>query len=153
GYGILTVQACYQQLRPIPCKDIAPIHMNQCKPAAGSQAAIIYTGLYLVALGTSGIKAAFFNWFLFSLTTGAMVDVTIIVWISTNQGWYWIFTVCTIAVLFSILSICMGKSLYRNNTPKGSPLIRIMQVFVAAFKNRKLQIPENEDEMHEIHEK
>ncbi|KAL5061243.1 hypothetical protein RYX36_032847, partial [Vicia faba] len=47
----------------------------------------------------------------------------------------------------------MGKSLYINNTPKGSPLIRIMQVFVAAFKNRKLQIPENEDEMHEIHEK
>ncbi|CAI8599195.1 unnamed protein product [Vicia faba] len=175
GYGILTVQARYQQLRPIPCKDIAPIHMNQCKPAAGSQAAILYTGLYLVALGTSGIKAAlpalgadqfddkdpkeasqlssFFNWFLFSLTTGAIVGVTIIVWISTNQGWYWSFTVCTIAVLFSILSICMGKSLYRNNTPKGSPLIRIIQVFVAAFKNRKLQIPENEDEMHEIHEK
>jgi peptide/histidine transporter 3/4 len=24
--------------------------------------------------------------------------------------------------------ICMGKSLYRNNTPKGSPLIRIIQV-------------------------
>jgi hypothetical protein len=26
-------------------------------------------------------------------------------------------------------------------------------VFVAAFKNRKLQIPVNEDEMHEIKEK
>lgn len=24
---------------------------------------------------------------------------------------------------------------------------------MVAFKNRKLQIPENEDEMHEIHEK
>lgn len=129
--------------------------MNQCKPAAGSQAAILYTGLYLVALGTSGIKAAlpalgadqfddndpkeasqlssFFNWFLFSLTTGAIVGVTVIVWISTNQGWYWSFTVCTIAVLFSILSICMGKSLYRNNTPKGSPLIRIIQVNKMTF--------------------
>jgi len=26
-------------------------------------------------------------------------------------------------------------------------------VFVAAFRNRKLQIPENAEEMHEIHEK
>lgn len=175
GYSILTVQARFQQLRPIPCKDIAPIHMNQCEPANGSQAAILYTGLYLFALGTSGVKAAlpalgadqfddkdpkeaaqlssFFNWFLLSLTTGAIFGVTFINWISSNQGWYWSFTVCTIAVFLSILSICMGKSFYRNNTPKGSPLIRIIQVFVAAFRNRKLQIPENTEEMHEIHEK
>lgn len=175
GYGILTIQARFQQLRPIPCKDIAPIDMNQCEPANGSQAAILYTGLYLFALGTSGVKAAlpalgadqfddkdpkeaaqlssFFNWFLLSLTTGAIFGVTFINWISSNQGWYWSFTVCTIAVFLSILSICMGKSFYRNNTPKGSPLIRIIQVFVAAFKNRKLEIPENAEEMHEIHEK
>ncbi|PNY09939.1 putative peptide/nitrate transporter [Trifolium pratense] len=171
GYGILTVQARFQQLRPIPCKD----NMNQCDAATGSHAAILYTGLYLVALGTSGVKAAlpalgadqfddkdpkeasklssFFNWFLFSLTSGAILGVTFINWISTNKGWDWSFTVSTLAVLFSIVSICMGKSLYRNNTPKGSPLIRIIQVFVAAFKNRKLQIPENENEMHEIQEK
>lgn len=82
--------------------------MSQCKPATGGQAAILYTGLYLVALGTSGVKAAlpalgadqfddknpkeasqlssFFNWFLLSLTIGAIVGVTFIVWISTNQG-------------------------------------------------------------------
>jgi peptide/histidine transporter 3/4 len=36
--------------------------------------------------------------------------------------------VSTLVVLFSIVSICMGKSLYRNNTPKGSPLIRIIEV-------------------------
>ncbi|XP_004501602.1 protein NRT1/ PTR FAMILY 4.5-like [Cicer arietinum] len=175
GYGLLTFQARFQQLRPIPCKNVASIDTNQCEAATGGQAAILYTGLYLVALGTSGVKAAlpalgadqfddkdpkeaaqlssFFNWFLFSLTSGAILGVTFIVWISANQGWYWSFTVCTIAVLFSIISICMGKSFYRNNTPKGSPLIRIIQVFVAAFRNRKLQIPEDADEMHEIPEK
>ncbi|KAJ1397430.1 Proton-dependent oligopeptide transporter family [Sesbania bispinosa] len=175
GYGLLTVQAHFHQLRPIPCKDVAPNQMNQCKAVTGGQAAILYAGLYLIALGTGGIKAAlpalgadqfddkvpkekaqlssFFNWFLFSLTTGAIVGVTFIVWISTNQGWDWSFTICTIAVLFAIIFISMGKSLYRNNIPKGSPLIRIIQVFVAAFRNRKLQIPENADELHEIHEK
>jgi peptide/histidine transporter 3/4 len=124
--------------------------MNQCEAATGSHAAILYTGLYLVALGTSGVKAAlpalgadqfddkdpkeasklssFFNWFLFSLTSGAILGVTFIVWISTNKGWDWSFTVSTLVVLFSIVVICMGKSLYRNNTPKGSPLIRIIEV-------------------------
>ncbi|KAL2346373.1 hypothetical protein Fmac_000373 [Flemingia macrophylla] len=175
GYGVLTVQAWSHQLRPIPCKELAATKMSECEAATGGQAAILYTGLYLVALGTGGIKAAlpalgadqfdekdpkeaaqlssFFNWFLFSLTIGSIAGVTFIVWISTNLGWDWSFTVCTITIVFAILFICMGNSLYRNNVPKGSPLIRIIQVFVATFRNRKLQIPDNTDELHEIHEK
>ncbi|XP_054818531.1 protein NRT1/ PTR FAMILY 4.5-like isoform X2 [Prosopis cineraria] len=172
GYGILAVQAHFKQLRPIPCKGAATIQTSQCEAASGGQAAILYTGLYLVALGTGGVKAAlpalgadqfddkdpkeaaqlssFFNWFLLSLTIGAIVGVTFIVWISTNLSWEWSFTICTISVLFAVIFIIMGKSLYRNNVPKGSPLVRIIQVFVAAFRNRKLQIPENEEELHEI---
>ncbi|KHN22290.1 Nitrate transporter 1.2 [Glycine soja] len=175
GYGILTVQARFHQLRPIPCKDLAPTQMSQCEAATGGHAAILYTGLYLVALGTGGIKAAlpalgadqfdekdpkeaaqlssFFNWFLFSLTIGAIIGVTFIVWIGVNLGWDWSFIVCTLTILFAIVFICMGNSLYRNNVPKGSPLIRIIQVFVAAFRNRKLPIPDNTDKLHEIHEK
>lgn len=116
---------------------------------------MLYTGLYLMALGTSGVKAAlpalgadqydekdpkgaaqlssFFNWFLFSLTIGAIFGVTFVVWISTNHGWDLSFVVCTIAVLFALLFVCMGKSLYRNNVPKGSPLLSILQVMNHKF--------------------
>ncbi|KAF5747076.1 Major facilitator superfamily protein [Tripterygium wilfordii] len=175
GYGLLAIQAHFHQLRPIPCKGVAPTLANQCEPADSSQTAILFTGLYLVALGTSGIKAAlpslgadqfnekdpkeaaqlssFFNWFLFSITIGAVVGVTFLVWISTNQGWEWSFGVSTIAVLFAIIIICMGKSLYRNNVPNGSPLVRILQVFVVAIKNRNVPIPERAEELHEIHDK
>jgi len=79
--------------------------------------------------------------------------VTILVWITTNQGWEWGFGICSVAVLFSLIFVCMGKSLYRNNKPMGSPLLRILQVFVAAIQNRKLPIPENTEEFHEIHDK
>lgn len=118
--------------------------------ANSSQLAILYAGLYLAALGNGGVKAAlpslgadqfderdpmeapklasFFNWLLLSITTGAMLGVTFIVWISANQGWDWSFGVCTVAVIIGLIFLGMGRSVYRNNIPKGSPFIRISQV-------------------------
>lgn len=175
GLAILGIQAHLHQLRPKPCIGVAPNLVDQCDDADRTQVAILFTGLYLFACGTSGVKAAlpslgadqfderdpkeaaqlssFFNWFLFSLTAGSIIGVTFIVWISTNQGWDWSFGVCTIAVLFATIFVIMGKSLYRHNVPKGSPIIRILQVFVAAIHNRKLPKPEMADQLHEIHDK
>lgn len=146
GYALLTVQAHSDKLRPTPCTDIS----KQCEAANTGQAAILYTGLYLIALGTSGVKAAlpllgadqfdskdpkeavqlssFFNWFMFSLTGGSIVGVTFIVWISSKKGWDWGFGVCTIAVLLAIVLVCIGKPFYRDNALKGSPIIRILRV-------------------------
>ncbi|CAL5383660.1 unnamed protein product [Camellia sinensis] len=175
GYTLLTAQAHFSELRPFPCKDVPPSKMGQCEAASGSQVAILFAGLYLVAFGNSGVKAAlpslgadqfderdpqeaaslssFFNWLLFSITGGAILGVTFLVWISTNQGWDWSFGVCTLAVLMAFLFLGMGKSVYRNNAPKGSPIVRILQVFVAAIRNRKLPIPETTKELHEIYDK
>ncbi|WMV27512.1 hypothetical protein MTR67_020897 [Solanum verrucosum] len=175
GYALLAVQAHFRQLRPFPCKDVPLSQMNQCESANKGQLAILYAGLYLVAIGTSGVKAAapplgadqydekdpkqaaklssYFNWLMFFLTTGALFGVTFVVWISENQGWDWSFAVCSIVVGFSILFLTLGKSLYRNNVTKGSPLTRIMQVFVVALRNRNLRLPENEHELHEIQDK
>ncbi|XVE69990.1 hypothetical protein DITRI_Ditri10aG0035800 [Diplodiscus trichospermus] len=174
GYVILAVQAHFHSLRPPPCQGLAASQTTQCEAADSGQAAILFTGLYLVAFGTSGVKAAlpslgadqfddrdpkesaqlssYFNWFLLSLTIGAIIGVTFVVWISSNQGWDWAFGVCTLAVLFAIVFVSMGKSLYHHNVPKGSPLLRILQVFVVAIRNRKLPLPEMADELHEIHD-
>ncbi|XP_059281563.1 protein NRT1/ PTR FAMILY 4.5-like isoform X1 [Lycium ferocissimum] len=174
GYALLAVQAHFRQLRPFACKDITLSQMNQCESANKGQLAILYAGLYLVAIGTSGVKAAapplgadqydekdtkeaaklssYFNWLMFFLTTGALFGVTFVVWISENQGWDWSFAVCSIVVGLAILFLTMGKSLYRNNVTNGSPLTRIMQVFVVALRNRNLPLPENEHELHEIHD-
>ncbi|OMO70765.1 Proton-dependent oligopeptide transporter family [Corchorus olitorius] len=104
-----------------------------------------------MALGTSGVKAAlpllggdqfdikdpkeaaqlssFFNWFWFSQTGGSIAGVTLIVWISSNKGWDWAFGVSTVAVLLAIVLLCIGKPFYRDNhAPKGSPIIRVLQV-------------------------
>lgn len=142
-----------KELRPFPCKDVDPTKMVECESASGKQEAILFTGLYLVAVGTGGIKAAlpslgadqfdrreaaslssFFNWYMFSITLGAMFGVTFLVWISTNLGWDWSFGVCALAVAVAIMFLTMGKSLYRTNVPKGtSPLVRILQVCTLKF--------------------
>ncbi|XP_042494024.1 protein NRT1/ PTR FAMILY 4.5-like [Macadamia integrifolia] len=175
GYAILTVQAHFSVLRPIPCKALATIDMNQCKAPDSDQAAILFLGLYLIAFGTSGVKAtlpslgadqfdeknpkeatylsSFFNWFLFSLTVGAIIGVTIVVWISQNKGWDWGFGICTMAVFSAILFLFMGKSIYRNNVPRGSSIVPILQVFVVAIRNRKLPIPDMKETLHELYDK
>ncbi|CAN0872895.1 Protein NRT1/ PTR FAMILY 4.5 [Linum grandiflorum] len=136
---------------------------------------MFYVGLYLIALGTGGVKAAlpalgadqfdsrspkeaskissFFNWFLFSLTAGAIIGVTFVVWISANQGWDWGFGLSALAVFFAVVFVSMGKSLYRMNSPSGSPFVRFAQVFVAAIRNRNLPTPKAEDELYEIRER
>nr|AEK82130.1 dicarboxylate transporter [Datisca glomerata] len=176
GYALLTVQACSQQLRPFPRMDLPLSQMEQSEPADAGQKAILYAGLYLVALGTGGVKAAlpilgaeqfdvndpkeaarvssFFNWFVFSLVIGAIFGVTFVVWISTFKGWSWGFGVCTIAILLSIVMLCIGKPFYKDNSmPKESPLLRITQVIVVSVQKRKLPIPENDDELYEIRDK
>ncbi|KAL1546689.1 hypothetical protein AAHA92_23251 [Salvia divinorum] len=173
GYTLLAVQAHMKQLRPFPCKDVDPNKGIECESATGNQEAILFTGLYLVAMGVGGIRAAvpslgadqfeeddaaslssFFNWYMFSVTVGAAFGVTFLVWISTNQGWDWSFGVCALAVAVSILFLAMGRSAYRINVPKAtSPLVRILQVLVVAVRNRKLPAPDMAQELHEVHDK
>ncbi|KAH9321507.1 hypothetical protein KI387_016146, partial [Taxus chinensis] len=173
GYILLTVQAHFPSLRPGKCDLLDPA-MN-CKHVAGGKGALLYMGLYLIALGTGGVKAAlpslganqfdekdaresrlmssFFNWFFFSLSIGASLGVTFIVWIQNNRGWDLGFGMCTIAVALSIFSLLFGMSTYRNQVPRGSPLTRVMQVFVAASRKRNLALPEEATELYELNDK
>ncbi|WOG90679.1 hypothetical protein DCAR_0309923 [Daucus carota subsp. sativus] len=172
GYAVLATQAFSKHLRPLPCKDVSPLLMNQCEKADSGQVAMLYLGLYLVALGAGGMKAAvpsmgadqydekdpeeaekiptYFNWLFFSFVSGAILGCTFLVWLNTDQGWKWGFGVSTVSVLAAVLFLCSGVSFYRHNDPKGSPLTRIAQVFVAAFRNRNLPHPETAEGFHEI---
>ncbi|KAL7091494.1 hypothetical protein ACP275_12G109500 [Erythranthe tilingii] len=128
-----------------------------CQHVDGSKAALLYLGLYLVALGVGGIKGSlpahgaeqldgttphgrkqrstFFNYFVFSLACGALIAVTLVVWIEDNKGWQWGFGISTLAILLSIPVFLCGSSCYRNKIPLGSPLTTICKVLVASVLN------------------
>ncbi|KAI8528476.1 hypothetical protein RHMOL_Rhmol12G0151000 [Rhododendron molle] len=155
GLVILTVQAQSPSLKPPPCN--AETSTTPCQQVGGSKAAMLFIGLYTVALGVGGIKGSlpvhgaeqfdestpqgrkqrstFFNYFVFCLSCGGLIAVTFVVWIEDNKGWQWGFVLCTIAILVSIPIFLAGSCFYRNKIPCGSPLTTICKVLLAAILN------------------
>uniref|UniRef100_A0A7N0TRA1 Uncharacterized protein n=2 Tax=Kalanchoe fedtschenkoi TaxID=63787 RepID=A0A7N0TRA1_KALFE len=164
GLVILTVQARSASLKPPACDPSTT--SAPCQELSGGKAAMFYIGLYLVALGVGGIKGSlpphgaeqfdqttpkgrkqkstFFNYFVFSLSGGALIAVTFVVWVEDNLGWVWGFAISTLAILVSVPVFLAGSRLYKNKLPSGSPLTTIAKVIVAASVNPCLpQSPSN----------
>ncbi|PWA53788.1 proton-dependent oligopeptide transporter family [Artemisia annua] len=164
GMGMLTLSASVPGLKPT-CyeKDV-------CN-ATKAQVALCFTSLYLVALGTGGIKpcvstygadqfddndeveekqkSSFFNWFYFVINVGALVAHSVLVWIQDNVGWGWGFSVPTIAMMIAVISFFSGTKLYRNQIPGGSPLTRLIQVVVASFRKKDIEVPSDSSLLYE----
>lgn len=139
--------------------------------ATKAQIALCFTSLYLVALGTGGIKpcvssygadqfddhdeveekqkSSFFNWFYFVINIGALVAHSVLVWIQDNVGWGWGFGIPAVAMAIAVGSFFSGTRLYRNQKPGGSPLTRICQVIVASWRKRRVNVPEDTSVLYE----
>jgi peptide/histidine transporter 3/4 len=160
---LLTVSASVYGLKP-RCDD------NICHPT-GLQTTVFFIGLYLIALGTGGIKpcvssfgadqfddadeaeekkkSSFFNWFYLSINIGALIAASVLVWIQTNVGWGWGFGIPAVAMAIAVVSFFSGTRLYRNQRPGGSPLTRICQVLVASLRKFRAQVPIDKSLLYE----
>ncbi|KAL0375307.1 UNVERIFIED_CONTAM: protein NRT1/ PTR FAMILY 8.1 [Sesamum radiatum] len=167
GMTILTLSASVHGLKPFCDPN------NGCHPT-GLQIGVFYAGLYLIALGTGGIKpcvssfgadqfddsdevekknkSSFFNWFYFSINIGALVASTVLVWIQTNVGWGWGFGIPAVAMAIAVVSFFSGTRLYRNQRPGGSPFTRICQVVVASVRKIGVDAPKDKSALYETAE-
>ncbi|XP_074329536.1 protein NRT1/ PTR FAMILY 4.6-like isoform X2 [Apium graveolens] len=161
GLLILTVQARSASLKPPKCE----VHDTSCHEVGGAKAAMLFLGLYLVALGVGGIKGSlpthgaeqfdeqtpegrkqrstFFNYFVFCLSLGGLIAVTLVVWIEDNKGWEWGFGISTLTILLSIPVFLSGSLFYRNKIPNGSPLTTIFKVLIASALNSCVSVARN----------
>ncbi|KAL5186202.1 Protein NRT1/ PTR FAMILY 4.6 [Glycine soja] len=155
GLLMLTIQAHKPSLKPPNC--VIGNTDSPCDIIHGADAVMLFAGLYLVALGVGGIKgslpphgaeqfdentpegrkqrSAFFNYFVFSLSCGALIAVTFVVWIEDNKGWKWGLVVSTASILLSIPVFILGSHKYRTKIPAGSPITSMLKVLVAAICN------------------
>ncbi|KAL2621052.1 hypothetical protein R1flu_001257 [Riccia fluitans] len=171
GMVLLTLSAALPSLKPNSC----PSDSDACVPASSAQLAVFYLSLYLVALGTGGIKpcvssfgadqfddthdkerarkTSFFNWFYFSINVGALISASALVYIQTNVGWGWGFGIPAVAMGLAIGSFFFGTPLYRHQKPGGSPLTRIAQVLVASVRKWSIRVPTDHHDLNEVHDK
>ncbi|KAH9794242.1 protein nrt1/ ptr family 8.3 [Citrus sinensis] len=146
-----------------------------CPSATPAQYAVFFFGLYLIALGTGGIKpcvssfgadqfddtdsnervkkGSFFNWFYFSINIGALISSSLIVWIQDNAGWGLGFGIPALFMGFAIASFFSGTSLYRFQRPGGSPITRMCQVLVASCRKWNLEVPNDSTLLYETQDK
>ncbi|KAK4746269.1 hypothetical protein SAY87_012581 [Trapa incisa] len=152
GMIMLTLLASIHGLHPGPCE------AKECPDqATGGQTAFLYLALALIALGTGGIKPcvssfgadqfdesdpreahskyAFFNWFFFAINMGALLGITLLIYLQAEKGWVWGFAVPTATMILSMAVLAAGARYYRYQKPKGSPFTRFLQVIVAAVRN------------------
>lgn len=147
GLALLATQAHYPNLKPPIC--INPL--GHCEKLKSGQEAFLFIGLYLLAFGSAGMKAAlpshgadqfderdtkeakqmstFFNTLLLAVCIGGAVSLTLVVYVQDNKGWDWGFGIGTIAILLGIIIFAAGLPLYRIHVAQGtSALMEIIQV-------------------------
>ncbi|KAG4190512.1 hypothetical protein ERO13_A07G035700v2 [Gossypium hirsutum] len=168
GTGALAIATKLPQLRPPPCHASAS---HTCKPANGFQMGILYVALYLIALGTGGLKSSvsgfgtdqfddkdekekaqmtyFFNRFFFFISTGTLTAVTVLVYLQDEVGRSWSYGICSVSMFVAILIFLSGTKRYRYKKSIGSPIVQIFQVIVAAINKRKMELPYSVELLYE----
>ncbi|XP_078170512.1 major facilitator superfamily protein isoform X2 [Carex rostrata] len=147
------------------CSKLATL-LGTCAPAKSWQMLYLKTVLYIAAFGAAGIRPCvssfgadqfdeksphykshlerFFNFFYLSVTIGAIIAFTMVVYIQMNHGWGSAFGSLALAMGISNAIFFVGTPLYRHRLPGGSPLTCVTQVLVAAFRKRNVPFSSSE---------
>ncbi|RCV24600.1 hypothetical protein SETIT_5G098600v2 [Setaria italica] len=165
GLAMQAMTSSVKGLVPSSCDNGGVCHPTEPQTAA------VFVALYLVALGTGGIKpcvssfgadqfdesdareqkskSSFFNWFYFSINLGALVASSVMVYVQTHVGWGWGFGIPAAVMAVAVATFFLGTPLYRHQRPGGSPLTRIAQVLVAAARKWDVAVPADTSQLHE----
>lgn len=165
GMAAFTLTAWIPQLHPPPCtKQQQSLVGHQCRQASRSQLGFLILALGFLSFGSGGIRPcsipfgvdqfdpttdegrkginSFFNWYYTSFTVVLLITQTLVVYIQDSVSWVLGFGIPTILMFCSIILFFIGTNIYVHIKPEGSIFSSIAQVFVAAYKKRKLKFPE-----------
>ncbi|KAG6396807.1 hypothetical protein SASPL_142964 [Salvia splendens] len=143
GMCTLTASATIPYFKPPECVD------SVCPFASDAQYAIFFFGLYLIALGTGGIKPC-----VSSFGADQFDDTDPVESVKKdNAGWGLGFGIPALFMGFAIVSFFSGTNLYRFQRPGGSPITRMCQVLVASFRKWNLVVPDDSSLLYELPDK
>ena len=159
GMILLWLTAMIPQLQPPPCDRFT----ETCSSATAGQMAILFFSFGLISIGAGCIRPcsnafgadqldneenpnnesvlqSFFNWYYAATGLSTIIAFTVIVYIQDNLGWKVGFAVPAILMFLSALMFLMGSSQYIKVKASSSLFTGFVQVVVAAFRNRKLNL-------------
>ncbi|KAI3944707.1 hypothetical protein MKW98_021165 [Papaver atlanticum] len=162
GMILLTLTAVMSELHPPTCTKHQE-HDNQCIGPSTSQLGFLFVSLGFLTIGDGGIRPcslpfgvdqfdqttedgrkginSFFNWYYITFTVIIMIVLTLVVYIQDIISWSVGLGIPTLLMVFSILMFFVGTRVYVYVPPSGSVFSGIAQVFVSAYKKRRLQLP------------
>ncbi|KAH7442567.1 hypothetical protein KP509_03G094700 [Ceratopteris richardii] len=134
--------------------------MQQHHGSTAANKAFLMAALYITALGSGSYepaiaslggdqfnsateKARYFNWMFVACNVGQLPALTGITYLENRGAWALGFWISSAAVLVSVPIFLVGAPCCRQYRPGGNPLVRIMQVLVAAC--RKVRFPAETD--------
>ncbi|PZR01888.1 MAG: hypothetical protein DI536_37445, partial [Archangium gephyra] len=151
---------------------VSSLHPHGSDPPTSHQKAFFWGFMYLVAVGTGGIKPnvstfgadqfnendpeerklipRFYNYFYFFVNIGALVASTGLVILQTDVSWMAGFLIPAVSFFFAITIFISFTPVYRHKPPGGSPLVRWFRTTVGAIAHARRPMPEDPSELHEV---
>ncbi|KAI3885546.1 hypothetical protein MKX03_009244 [Papaver bracteatum] len=170
GLLVLTLTAAIPDLYPPSCT-LEQLQHAQCIGPSKSQLGFLFLALGFLTVGAGGIRPCSipfgvdqfdpttdegkkgitsFNWYYFSFTVVIMIALTVLVYIQ-GLSWVWGIAILTFLMFCAIVLFFAGTRIYVYIQPDGSVFSGIVQVFVAAYKKRKLKLPSSFDHAVDEH--
>ncbi|TQE12750.1 hypothetical protein C1H46_001623 [Malus baccata] len=130
-YLTIAIFVTIQAMSPASNTPNAPLELaRSASRPVGKQLTILYTALYLTALGTGGLKIE-----------RSLAAVTVLVYIQDNLGRQWGYGICVCAIVLGLIVFLSGTRRYLFKKLMGSPLTQIAVVFVNTWKKRNMELP------------
>ncbi|KAJ7554651.1 hypothetical protein O6H91_05G002000 [Diphasiastrum complanatum] len=164
GMAILVIATALPSLKPHTCTGI-------CAETTGIRKAVFYLGLYISALGCGSFvpcliafgadqydeghpveinaKSRYFSLSYLALSSGGILGNTIIIYIEQNISFTLGYAIPLGLLAIALLLNAAGTPLYRFQKPKGNPLTRIVQVWVAAARKWAIKVSAPDKQLYE----
>jgi peptide/histidine transporter 3/4 len=140
---------------------------GNCESPTSMQLGVLLLGLGFLSIGTGGIRpcsipfgvdqfdptteegikgiSSYYNWYYTTFTVVMLITLTAVVYVQDSVSWVLGFGIPTVLMLCSIILFFIGTRIYVHVKPEGSVFSGIAQVFVSAYKKRRLKLPGNCD--------
>ncbi|KAF3681163.1 putative chaperone protein dnaJ 10-like [Capsicum annuum] len=166
GMFLFWLTSVIPQARPPPCVN----SINICKSADMSQVLFLYLSFGIISIGDGAIRSPslafgsdqltgevyqenaramerYFSWYYALNALALLVSLTCLVYIQVNMGWGLGFGVPVLLALFSTVLIYLGTPFYVKLKPKSSLITGLFQVIVASYRNRRLRLSSQSEDI------